>query len=159
MSSPTINRARFTRRTAAVLALGAALAVTAVPVTAGTAAAHGGGRAFVTVLSGQHEVPAGDPNGIGVAAMSVNPGKGRVCYLLSVARLTGEVTAAHIHVAPAGQNGPVVVPLTAPTGGFSADCATVDRAVAMAIVRAPANYYVNVHTTEFPGGAVRGQLR
>jgi hypothetical protein len=65
---------------------------------------------------------------------------------------------AHIHKAPAGANGPVAVPFTAPTNGASEGCATVAPDVAAAIAADPAGYYVNVHNAAFPGGAVRGQL-
>jgi hypothetical protein len=88
----------------------------------------------------------------------IRPAAGRVCYLLAVANVDGTVAAAHIHQAPAGVNGPVVVPLTAPVAGPVSACATVDRALARNIARNPANFYVNVHSTTFPAGAVRGQL-
>ena len=65
---------------------------------------------------------------------------------------------AHIHVGAAGQPGPVVVNLDPPTRGFSANCTTVDPALAGAIAATPGNYYVNVHNADFQAGAVRGQL-
>jgi hypothetical protein len=66
---------------------------------------------------------------------------------------------AHIHQAPKGVNGPIVVPLIAPIGGSSAGCATVDPLLGQAIADEPRGFYVNVHTTMFPGGAIRGQLK
>ncbi len=41
---------------------------------------------------------------------------------------------------------------------MSEGCVKVDRALALEILKRPADYYVNVHNAEFPGGAVRGQL-
>ena len=65
-------------------------------------------------------------------------------------------SAAHIHLAPRGEPGPVVVPLSAPTNGRSSGC--VIDSDADAIVANPSAYYVNVHNQPFPGGALRGQL-
>ncbi|HUF59921.1 MAG TPA: CHRD domain-containing protein, partial [Actinomycetota bacterium] len=66
---------------------------------------------------------------------------------------------AHIHLAPVTDPGPIVVPLTAPDStGMSSGCTTVDRALAKAIAKDPSAYYVNVHTTDFPAGALRAQL-
>ena len=71
--------------------------------------------------------------------------------------------AGHIHVAPAGSPGPVVVTLF--TGSFAdtdavSGCAqNVDGDLIKAIRQDPTAYYVNVHNRpNFPGGAVRGQL-
>ena len=52
----------------------------------------------------------------------------------------------------------MVVSLNPPTSGTAEACATVDRALIKAIRKDPASYYVNVHNTEFPAGAIRGQL-
>lgn len=149
-----------------VLALSALIAglVLAPPATSGAMAstveksAVAGGRPLFAVLTGAAEVPGpGDPDGAGVAVVQVNPGREKVCYALAVRRVD-EVVAAHIHRGAADVAGPIVVPLTAPAGGFSVDCATVDRELAAEIVSSPGDFYVNVHSAEFPAGAVRGQL-
>ena len=122
------------------------------------AVAADGGRPLSTELTGAAEVPGpGDPDGSGSAALRINPGLGEVCYTLTVAGID-PATAAHIHVGAAGVAGPVVVPLAPPTSGSSMGCATVDRALALELIRVPAAYYVNVHNAQFPAGAVRGQL-
>ena len=123
------------------------------------APALAGGRPFTTTLSGPLDVPPGDPDATGTATVWINPGQGTVCYSWSVSNVSTPVFAAHIHVAPVGVAGPVVVPLP-PTGPSSGQgCTTgVDRDLALAIIRDPSAYYVNVHNADFPTGAARGQL-
>jgi len=117
-----------------------------------------GGRAFDVVLTGETESPTGDPVGTGTSTVRLRAGQGQICYELSVSNLA-TAAAAHIHRAAAGASGPVVVPLTTPSAaGSSSGCATVVRTLVAAILADPASYYVNVHTAEFPAGAVRGQL-
>lgn len=139
-----------------------------IPVTIGVAAALlvaltlaapvFAGSPMVTSLTGAQEVPGpGDPDGSGTATVRVSHGRGEVCYVIEVSGIA-PATAAHIHVAPAGVAGPVVVPLTAPTSGSSSGCVSVSRELAKAIMRDPENYYVNVHNSEYPAGALRGQL-
>jgi hypothetical protein len=140
-----------------LLAAGLVAASLAGPLSTG-AAADDGGRPLSAELTGAAEAPGpGDPDGSGSASLRVNPGQGEICYTLTVTNVDN-VTAAHIHVAPVGSPGPVVVPLVAPVSGSSSACATVDRELAMAILSDPEAYYVNVHSTAYPAGAVRGQL-
>ncbi len=117
-----------------------------------------GGRQLATTLTGAQEVPGpGDPDGIGSATVTVNPGQGLICYELSVSGIA-PATATHIHEAPFGKAGPVVVTLQPPTSGFSSGCVEVSRALAKDILKNPSDYYVNVHNAEYPPGALRGQL-
>ncbi len=143
---------------ALLLAALAALAIAGPASAAKLGGADQGGRQLTTTLTGEQEVPVpGDPDGIGFATVTVNPGQGVLCYELSVSGIA-PATAAHIHEAPAGQAGPVVVTLAAPTGGMSEACVSVGKALVKEIRQNPENYYVNVHNAEFPGGALRGQL-
>ncbi|UTP40648.1 CHRD domain-containing protein [Phenylobacterium sp. LH3H17] len=136
------------------LTIGAALAIVGGP----SAFAQEGGRPISVALTGAAEAPTpGDPDGSGTATLRINPGQQQVCYELSVTGIAA-ATAAHIHKAPVGAAGPVVVALTAPTPGSSKGCAEVTRQLALEILKTPADYYVNVHNAAFPGGAVRGQL-
>ena len=117
-----------------------------------------GGRRLSANLTGAAEVPGpGDADGKGTAKVTLNHGKGEVCYELSVSNIQA-ATAAHIHQGPAGQAGDVKVPFTAPANGKSKGCVSADRDLIKDIMQNPANYYVNVHNAEFPKGAIRGQL-
>jgi CHRD domain len=144
------------RQRLAIIALMLLMAAVAVAGTAGAVQAQG--RSLSTTLTGAAEVPGpGDPHGSGTATLTVNPGLGQICYELTVSGIA-PATAAHIHVGAVTQAGPVVVPLEPPTDGTSSGCAEVSRELALAILKSPSAYYVNVHNAEFPAGALRGQL-
>jgi len=112
---------------------------------------------FNVDLRGSKEVPNdGDADGNGFALIDLTDDE--ICYNIKVNAI-GQASAAHIHEAPAGQAGPVVITLQTPNAnGTSVACQDVDKALAADIFANPQNYYVNVHNTEFPSGAVRGQL-
>jgi len=117
-----------------------------------------GGRPLKTTLTGAAEVPGpGDPDGSGVAEITLNQGQGEICFELTVEGIAS-ATAAHIHVGGVDVAGPVVVGLTPPTNGSSSGCTNVDPDLIKAIRKNPASYYVNVHNADFPAGAIRGQL-
>jgi CHRD domain len=144
------------------LATGSAMvAVAGLAVTASVVSA--GGRPLSTDLSGAEEAPGpGDANATGEADLTLNQGQGEVCFDLSWTQVDGTVFAAHIHVGDAGSPGPIVIGLF--TGTFAgtdeaAGCVSdVDSELIKAIRQNPSAYYVNIHSTVFPGGAVRGQL-
>jgi hypothetical protein len=145
---------RSTRRFTIGISL--ALAVASTLVLAGGTMA--GGRPISIELTGAAEAPGpGDPDGSGTASFTFNAGTGEVCFEYSVTGVA-PLAAAHIHVAPAGSPGPVVIPMppSSPTGGSG--CVTADRDLIIAILRNPSGYYFNVHNSEFPAGALRGQL-
>jgi hypothetical protein len=98
-----------------------------------------------------------DPDGSGTFSATADTDKNQLCYELSVKDI-GTAMAAHIHKGAAGTNGGPVVSLEAPGSGSSKACASVEADVLSAIIADPAGYYVNVHTAEFRGGAIRGQL-
>ena len=74
-------------------------------------------------------------------------------------------TYAHIHTGGIGADGPPALPLfAAPSGlpstftGVAGTVGGLDPDLVRQIASHPANFYVNLHTADFPGGAVRGQL-
>ena len=122
-------------------------------------------------LDGRSEVGttramAGDANGRGTAyVFGVDGDPTTLCYVLTVDKVSGEINGAHIHEGAAGSNGPVVAFLAPPGDGNAADCLTEGEAGKFAegqtvaeILENPEDYYVNVHTSTYPSGAVRGQL-
>jgi|GEM_PF-476647 len=121
---------------------------------------EGNGKLLMTHLLGANEVGGGDPNGTGTALVRLVPNKGQVCFRLSVQGVVLPAILSHIHAGAAGVNGPVVVDfMTAPDAqGRAQGCVSAALPIINGIWSDPAGYYVNVHTTNFPKGALRGQL-
>jgi len=119
-----------------------------------------GGRPLSASLTGAAEIPGpGDSNGTGTATFRLNPGQGKVCFVLTAANITLPATLAHIHLGAAGSAGDPVVTLVAPDAtGTSSGCVSASSATIKAILKNPSGYYANIHTSDFPAGAIRGQL-
>jgi hypothetical protein len=148
------------RSTLVALTALATAAVLALPWSAGAV----GGSPISTDMVGAEEAPGpGDPDASGHASFTLNQGQGTICFDLTWADIDGTVIAAHIHPAPAGAPGPVAVPLFMGTTFAGTDSASgcntdVDPALVKDIRKNPENYYVNVHSSAFLPGAIRGQL-
>lgn len=115
-----------------------------------------------TALSGAEEVPPGDSDGRGAVAIQLDVKRGRVSWWFGVQEIQ-IATAAHIHRAPMGANGPIVLDMSptaraADDGVWEGSREGVRKGLIRNILRTPTDYYVNVHNTEFPDGAIRGQL-
>lgn len=158
--------------------------VLAASTLVGTSYATHNRRVFVEQLRGKNEVPPVETPARGVAIFVINPDETEIRYRLLNSFLPNAV-GAHIHLAPEGVNGPIVVTLySAPPGqgtmhgtlssGFiTADdlegsLAGMPLSALLAAMRS-GNAYVNVHTNDgidpantgpgdFPGGEMRGQI-
>jgi len=114
----------------------------------------------IAEMLGEAEVPGpGDPDAFAVAFVFRGATPSELCAVLAVFGPTSSpVTASHIHEGAPGVAGPPVVTLEAPADGGSAACYDAGEARANAIADDPGGYYVNIHTEDHPGGAIRGQL-
>jgi hypothetical protein len=143
----------------------APVALTTVRLAIVPGAQHGG-MPFTTAMTQETwHTPmayAGDPDGTGSALITVNRGQQEVCWHLTVSDIALPATSAHIHRAAPGVQGPIVVPLSAPgVNAESSGCKSppdVSWAIVEEIVENPGSFYVNVHNSVYPPGAVRGQL-
>jgi len=107
-------------------------------------------------LTGRTEVPKGDPNGKGLAVLHLDAKKATACWDFKGITGIARPNAAHIHKAPVGKAGPVVVPFgkTYKAKG----CVKAAKKTIVAIETRPNNFYVNIHNAANPAGAIRGQL-
>ncbi|GAA2419519.1 hypothetical protein GCM10010191_33280 [Actinomadura vinacea] len=120
-----------------------------------------------SISDGAQEVPAkdgkatGDPDGR--AAAFARSHDGMLSWGLTWSAVAPP-TIGHVHQGAKGANGPVVADLFSAPGGLPATVtglagmSPVRADVARRIMTAPGGFYTNLHTAEFPGGAVRGQL-
>lgn len=122
------------------------------------AAVSAGTKTFTATLLGSNEVmPTGAPKGSGKAVVTLNSGTGKVCWTFSSLKGISKVNASHIHKAPKGKSGAVVVPFF--TGALKTKgCVKASKSLITAIEKSPSAYYVNIHTAKYPAGAIRGQL-
>lgn len=122
---------------------------------------HGGAPFRVHMSQERTTTVTGDPDGSGFATITLNIGQGEVCWDLRVSDVLLPAGAAHIHRAAPGLSGPIVVGLSAPgADGTATGCRSdATRDLLKEILEGSEGFYVNVHTAEFPAGAIRGQLR
>ena len=123
------------------------------------------GRTISTQLTGAAECNTagqcglGDPDGSGTAIVRFRREAGQVCFRITVSNIQLPAVGAHIHRGGRTTAGPIVVGFTNPdAAGTSSGCTTATQALIDEILANPANFYVNVHSRDFPAGAVRGQL-
>ena len=114
---------------------------------------------FVVQLDGQQEVNGsgvpgqGDLDGSGTATLTIDDVTNTISWNIVVNNIVLPLTAAHIHGGPAGTNGSPVVDFSGQLTGSG----LVDADLA-AVLANPSNFYVNLHNSAFPGGALRGQI-
>ncbi|HMN95685.1 MAG TPA: CHRD domain-containing protein [Phycisphaerales bacterium] len=123
-------------------------------------AAPSAAQTFQLNMSGDQEVPPGDPDGFAVGTLTIDSSTNQVSWSFVYGNIAAP-TLMHIHIGAAGVNGPIVVNLGIATSGGPGtliSSTTTSAANVAAILANPLGYYVNIHNTPFPGGAVRGQL-
>jgi len=169
------------------LAAGAILAGLVVHASTPVASAHGRSRReFSAKLESFNEVPSLSTEARGSFRAKLNRDKDALRYKLSYSGMTGTVTQSHIHLGQKHTNGGVMVFLcqaasTDPTG-LAPTCPATEGSVEATLTAAniigpggqgvPAGAfdefvealredaaYVNVHTTMFGGGEIRGQVK
>ncbi|HEX4957889.1 MAG TPA: CHRD domain-containing protein [Lacibacter sp.] len=112
---------------------------------------------FKAVMNGANEVPANSSTATGEANAVFNTQTKILTVTITYTGLSAALTAWHIHKAAAGVNGSVVFPLGTPQASgfiFTSTALTTDQETDLN----SGLYYVNLHTANFSGGEIRGQL-
>lgn len=117
---------------------------------------------FPVTLTGANEFPGpGDTDGIALGILTVDPGTNSISWRFSHDKISAPA-AMHIHSGAAGVAGPVFVNLgvatTCSAGTLVNTTTGLTNAVIDTILAAPKLHYMNIHTADFPAGAVRQQL-
>jgi hypothetical protein len=157
-----ISRRRMLRRMGAGVAIAwTAPILTSVRVPAYAQPSPGTSCQLRATMDGAQETPPNASPGTGTATFT-RTAPNQLSYTYNYQALVSGVNGCHIHEAPPGTPGPIVIPLTinaGTTSGTVSDTATADPALLDRICANPAGFYINLHTDTFPGGEIRGQLQ
>lgn len=174
MSTKKISSVAGISTTTAVLLILVAVSATAATTTISSSYAQTIPSTFHAILEGDEEVPPVDSDAKGAAIFRTSNDGTELNYRLIVANIE-DVTAAHIHLAPRGENGDIVAFLFDPeeptegrTNGVLAE-GTITSADLVGPLKGSTlselidemeagNTYVNVHTVEHRSGEIRGQI-
>jgi hypothetical protein len=140
---------RMPNRAAPLIAF-SALFLTTSPASASPA------RKLTAALTAGAEVPGpGKKGSSGKATVTLLPPR-RICFVVTVRKLAN-ATAAHIHEGAAGKSGPPVITLRKSDNKIEG-CTIAPHGLMYQLANSPKKFYVNVHSSDFPDGAIRGQL-
>jgi CHRD domain len=135
------------------------------PATTGTTTKAAGAKAkkalsqtYAVKMTGAAETPPGASNGTAKAVVTLASKPGKVCWTFESLSGVSNPTYAHIHVGVAGKSGNIVLPLSTGSTLMTKGCVHASAALIKSIAANPHGYYVNIHSKQYPSGAVRAQL-
>jgi hypothetical protein len=151
-------------RTLSLIAtLGLTSLLACVPMDGGNGNGNGNGdqaRTFTATLNGNQETPPVETDASGTGTFTLDVATNVMTFTVNFSGLSGAITVAHFHAAPAGQAGGVIIDLsgdfTGLTSGPVQGTATFNAAN-LAELNA-GDVYINLHTDANPNGEIRGQL-
>lgn len=130
---------------------------------------------YVAELRGSNEVPPNSSTAVGRVVLLVSRDGSHAEYSVEASGLTGGIRGGHFHRAEAGVNGGIVLSFffnedgsenRAPTPGTTD--LEINKAIGRTVTKAQldpilgdlraGNIYANIHTPNFPGGEIRGQM-
>ena len=143
---------------------GCGLSVLGLAALAGCATAE---EAAVQAVSTTHHAnltgaqvvpPGGDPDGQATAELSVSDELNQICYDVNDVRGLDPITLVTINRGASGQAGPVVVRVDRANEGDWKNCVNKAEWLEQSFEYAPGAYYIQISTTQYPNGAIRGQF-
>lgn len=112
--------------------------------------------AFTAALRGSQETPPNSSTALGAGAAVVDAATRSLVVAVAAKGITG--TEAHVHLAPPGVAGPVIIPLVETSRGSGVWTAKAALSQEQYNALVAGNLYLNVHSTAFPAGEIRDQL-
>lgn len=112
---------------------------------------------FVANLTGSQETPPVSTSASGTGWFVLNADSSSITIRVTYARLQGTFTASHIHVGALGVAGPTVVPMLFNGNTIAVTWKNVPDSLIAKLLSE--DLYFNVHSSAFPGGEIRGQIR
>jgi hypothetical protein len=123
------------------------------------------GVGFTARLDASQESLSDTSHAVGTGSFAISPGRDTINYSITYYGMSGNTTAGHFHIAPAGAAGGIVKSITGAAGPamtYTGNWTTTDASQAFTQAYAESLFvgkmYVNFHTAIFPGGETRGQL-
>jgi hypothetical protein len=125
----------------------------------GGAGGNGGAIIYTVTLTAHDEVPSNASTGTGSVMVTLHPATGAVEVTGTFRGLSSVPVGAHIHgPADPGQNAPIIVPLTPDPDTTGSVAGSGTLSTDMINDMESGKTYVNIHTTTFPDGEIRGQI-
>lgn len=100
----------------------------------------------------------GDNDGYATAELSVTDELNQVCYDVNDVRGLGQITSAAVYRGGKGQTGRVVVRLREANEGGWKNCVGRTEWLEDSLERSAGAYYIQINTSDYPNGAIRGQF-
>jgi hypothetical protein len=154
-----MTRRVWVRATMATLLAASAGTALLAPRALRAAATAGQVYDLLAVASGADETPPNTSQGTAIGHFSVSADRTKLVYDVKVSGLSSDATAMHLHMAPRGKAGPIMIGLDTPANGRAVGCVTGLKATDVEALTDPNQVlYLNIHTKNAPGGEIRGQV-
>ena len=109
--------------------------------------------------NGSEETPANNSPATAFGRLVLTADRKQLLYEVHVSGLSGDPTAMHLHMAPRGQSGNILIGLDTPTNGQAVGCVSGLKSTDVAALLDPNQVlYLNIHTKNFGNGEIRGQV-